>query len=417
MTLNDGTRSRDAKLRILFVAMSDSVHTARWIRQISDQGWDIHLFPSIDVGSTHQELTGLTVHHSVYVRSTNSTETGIRYSGLCVWSSEIAVLARAVLLRVFPAYRVWQLCRLIKRLQPDLIHSLEIQHSGYLVEQARSTWKGDFPKWWVTNWGSDIYLFGRFEEHRLRIKTILANCDIYSCECKRDVGLARSMEFTGTVMPVMPNTGGFRLEMLHPVRNEIRTANRRTILLKGYQHWAGRALAGIRALERCAEVLSAYTVVIYSANQDVELAARLFSEKTGVRILIIESDVSHEEILRAHGAARISIGLSISDAISTSLLEAMVMGAFPIQSYTACADEWLVDGVTGLLVPPEDPEVIELAIRRAVADDKLVNTAADTNWQTAVARLAESHLAGKAVAMYRQALGISWPQEDDPCGN
>jgi hypothetical protein len=399
-------------MRILFVAMSDSVHTARWIRQISDQGWDIHLFPSIDVGSTHQELARVTVHHSVYVRSSNSTKTCIRYLGLCVWSAEIAMLARAALLRLFPAYRVWQLTRLIKRLQPDLIHSLEIQHSGYLVEQVRSTWKGDFPKWWVTNWGSDIYLFGRLEEHRLRIQTILATCDIYSCECNRDVGLARSMGFTGTIMPVMPNTGGFCLEKLQAIRAKIRTANRRTILLKGYQHWAGRALAGIRALERCAEVLSAYTVVVYSANSDVKLAARLFSERTGVRISIIENDVAHEQILRAHGAARISIGLSISDAISTSLLEAIVMGSFPIQSYTACADEWLVDGVTGLLVPPEDPEIIELAIRRAVADDNLVNTAADTNWQTAVACLSDSYLAGKAVAMYNLALGISCPEKD-----
>ena len=31
--------------RILFVAMPDSVHSARWIRQITGQGWEIHLFP------------------------------------------------------------------------------------------------------------------------------------------------------------------------------------------------------------------------------------------------------------------------------------------------------------------------------------------------------------------------------------
>ena len=38
-------------MRILFVAMADSVHTARWISQIDDQGWDIHLYPSIDCGT------------------------------------------------------------------------------------------------------------------------------------------------------------------------------------------------------------------------------------------------------------------------------------------------------------------------------------------------------------------------------
>ena len=392
--------------------MSSSVHTARWIRQLSEQDWDVHLFPSIDAGSTHEEISGITVHHSVFARARNRKGMRNRYRGIYVRFKSIAWLARFALRQLFPEYRVWQLNRLIKRLRPDLIHSMEIQHAAYLVEQARSTWSDAFPKWWVTNWGSDIYLFGRLEEHRRRIEAILANCDFYSCECVRDVALARSLGFSGTVMPVMPNTGGFGLERIKRIRDETRTADRRTVVLKGYQNWSGRALVGIRALERCSDVLCGYTVVIYSASDDVVLAARLFSEKTGIQISIIERDMSHEQILRAHGAARISIGLSISDAISTSLLEAMVMGSFPIQSHTACADEWLEDGITGLLVPPEDPELIELAIRKAITDDDLVNTAADANWRTAEARLSQSHLARQAVAMYGQALGLDIPKED-----
>ena len=44
------------------------------------------------------------------------------------------------------------------------------------------------------------------------------------------------------------------------------------------------------------------------------------------------------------------------------------MGALPIQSCTACADEWIVDGRSGLIVPPEDVDVIENALRRALTD-------------------------------------------------
>ncbi len=65
--------------------------------------------------------------------------------------------------------------------------------------------------------------------------------------------------------------------------------------------------------------------------------------------VIIPEFTSHHDILQKHGQARISIGLSIGDAISTSLLEAIVMGSFPIQSWTSCADEWIVDGKTGIL--------------------------------------------------------------------
>ncbi len=54
-------------MRILFVAMPNSVHVARWINQISDRGWDLHLFPSIDLFSSaperiHPDLRNITVY-------------------------------------------------------------------------------------------------------------------------------------------------------------------------------------------------------------------------------------------------------------------------------------------------------------------------------------------------------------------
>jgi glycosyltransferase involved in cell wall biosynthesis len=69
----------------------------------------------------------------------------------------------------------------------------------------------------------------------------------------------------------------------------------------------------------------------------------------------------------------------MGDAISTSLIEAMSVGSFPIQSNTSCANEWITDGETGIIVPPEDPEIIELAIRKAISDDNLVDNAAIVN--------------------------------------
>ena len=172
-------------------------------------------------------------------------------------------------------------------------------------------------------------------------------------------------------------------------------------MLKGYQHWAGRALVGLRALARCADLLAGYEVVVYSASSDVAIAAELFRQDTGVPVRILPKESPHQEILRYHGQARVSIGVSISDAISTSLLEAMVMGSFPVQSSTACADEWIEDGKTGLLVSPDDPEAVEGAIRRALTDDDLVNWAAEINLRTAAERLDRRRIAPKAAGIYQ----------------
>jgi glycosyltransferase involved in cell wall biosynthesis len=107
-------------------------------------------------------------------------------------------------------------------------------------------------------------------------------------------------------------------------------------------------------------------------------------------------------VLRVLGTARVYIGLSISDAISTSLLEAMVMGAFPIQSNTACVEEWLVEGDNGLIVPPEDPQVVAAALRRALSNDALVDRAAEINARTATERLDRKVIQPRAVALYER---------------
>lgn len=384
-------------MRVLIVAMGHSIHTARWINQISDQGWDIHLFPSIDYGKVHPDIENVTVHHTVYGAQINKK---VKIKGFPLYYGPAVFIVNAVLKKIIPNYRVLQLKRLIRKLKPDVVHSQEIQHGAYLTLETKRKIKDKFPPWIVTNWGSDIYLFGRLSEHEPKIREVLASCDYYSCECKRDVGLAREYGFKGEVLPVFPNAGGFDIEFVSSLKRPAKVSERRLVMLKGNQSWAGRPLVGLRALERCAEILKGYEVAIYAASKDVIIAAELFTKSTGVPTRIIPCNTAHKEMLKLHGQARISIGLSISDAISTSLLEAMVMGSFPIQSWTACANEWVEDGVTGLIVPPDDPDVIEKAIRRTIIDDELVNSAAELNWQTVLERLDHNKLKAKVMDFY-----------------
>jgi hypothetical protein len=388
-------------VRILLVAMSNSIHTARWISQISDRGWDLHLFPSIDCGvDFHPEIRNATMYHSRF-RARQPAAGGSRLRGVSLLRRISNVYRQRVLRDETHGYWTEHLRSVIDRIRPDIVHSLEIQHAGYLTYEARKLSRGTFPPWIVTNWGSDIYLFGRLPEHAPKIREVLSTCDYYSCECLRDVSLAKSFGLGGKVLPVFPNTGGFDLDLVSRLRTPGPVSARRTILLKGYQHWAGRALVGLAALGRCRELLSGYEVVLYSATPDVAIAAELFRQDTGIPVRILPKHSPHHEILRHHGLARVSIGVSISDAISTSLLEAIAMGAFPVQSGTACADEWIEDGKTGLLVPPDDPDAVEAAVRRALTDDDLVDRAAEINVHTATERLDRAKLAPMAAGIYR----------------
>ena len=87
----------------------------------------------------------------------------------------------------------------------------------------------------------------------------------------------------------------------------------------------------------------------------------------------------NDEIIKLMGRARIAIGIGLTDGSPVSLLEAMIMGAFPIQTDTVSTAEWISDGENGFLVPAEEPHTIASAIQRALLDDELVERAAKLN--------------------------------------
>lgn len=371
-------------------------------------GWERFLFP-VHVVRPHMELKDLTVVNSSDVPGLHYNRS-VRYMNGSLPIFALHFMERVIRKRVKPSQPysspspllVRALTRTIKKLKPDIIHSMEFQEAGYLTLEVKKQFDGTFPAWIATNWGSDIYLFGRLAEHRERVRAVLANCDYYSCECHRDVLLAREYGLRGEALPVIPNSGGFDLDKCDSLRSTGPVSERKLILLKGYQGWAGRSLFGLRALARCADILKSrgYSIAVYSSSADVNLALELFAHETSVPVEIIPR-CSHTEMLKRYGQARVYLGLSISDAISTSLLESMVMGAFPIQSCTACADEWIVDGQSGMIVPPEDVDVIEQSLRRALTDDTLVDQASLLNQATARERLDSSRIRPQVIDFYQ----------------
>jgi glycosyltransferase involved in cell wall biosynthesis len=392
-------------MKILFVAMPNSIHTARWISQLKECGWELHLYPGY-YEDLHPEIDNVQYHvfrekinkialllqrallHGVTRKNRDSRNRLLKFAGQLMRRDDAGGKTR-------------RLIKTIVRIKPDIVHSMEFQTNGYLTLQAKKIMQERFPVWIATNWGSDIFLFGKFAEHQKKIRELLSLCDYYSCETNRDVQLARDFGYQGPVLPVVPNSGGFDLRKLLQLRDGVKTSKRHIIMLKGYQGWAGRALVGIRALQRCSELLQNYEIVVYLASgEDVEIACRLLAISTGVKVTILPPQQTHETILGYHGKARISIGLSISDAISTSFLEAIAMGSFPIQSDTSCAHEWIEDGVTGIIVPPEDPEIIEHAIRKALKEEDIVDKAAERNWITVTERLNSENIRKKTIRMY-----------------
>jgi glycosyltransferase involved in cell wall biosynthesis len=326
--------------------MADSIHLARWVAQFDNSPFIFEIVSS----SPHKRVVkGLS--ERINGSSAVSMSWISRHLSLPLWWADrfVSDWLRGALI----AFR-------ILRFRPDVVHVHELQNAGYATRRAYQLLKGVRPKLLLTNYGSDIYWFSRVPKHLKRIKALLQLADGYSAECNRDYELALSISSGFQVMPLMPTGGG--LQITSPNTNK-----RFKIAVKGYENFWGKALVVLEALKAISDDLQEYEIVFFGSDKALIEKANLASETTNLRITTIASGgLSHEKVLKLLSESEIYIGHSLSDGISTSMLEAMAMGAIPIQTCTSCADEWIKDQKTGFIVSPNDVTALESAILKIV---------------------------------------------------
>ena len=353
--------------QILVIGMADSVHLARWLSQFIDQPIDFTLFPSSPHRHIHPKLKNLITSDSQQMTVTLKPPS-MRWLALPMSALDIPFnnFFRSQLLR-----------RLITQQKFDLIHVLELQHAGYLLLGTKLA--PNLPKVFITNWGSDIYWFQQFPKHKQKIIQLLKIASFYSAECHRDIDIVKQLGYTGKTMPVIPNSGGINLEEIP--KNSLTPSQRKKIMIKGYTGFVGQALVALKACELAAKHLREYEVVIYSASIKSRIRALKLRHVHKVRVTILKKRTPHHEMLKHFSEARVYIGISLSDGISTSLLEAMATGCYPIQSDTSCANEWLTSNSSSI-VSSGSIELISKALESALCDDRLVDEISEINLKT-----------------------------------
>jgi len=389
-------------MKILFVAQAVSPHTARWINQLRGQGWDIHLFDML--GSfPHAELRGITEYSLLFPRKVSPTKPisyGHPFFLKHGWDPFPLSLVGFFTRRIF-RNRVPQLIKVIRDFQPDVIHSMEMQSESYPLLEVLDAFDGKMPvPWVITTWGSDIYHFRQFPEHLEKIQKVFNSCDYLLPDCARDEGISRELGFKGSIPMVLPAIGGYSVSEMRSHIKEPVVSKRRLIMLKGYHGWAGRALTALEALESCSAILKDYEIIVYLASPPVIEKVKSMQQSGKLNIKVLPRS-PYQVILESFGRARIAIGISKTDGAPISMLEAMTMGALPVQSDTESTAEWITHGTNGLLVDPEDVAAIEQAIRQALADDTLVNNAAEFNLDLVSKKLDTEVVKPKVVEMYK----------------
>lgn len=216
------------------------------------------------------------------------------------------------------------------------------------------------------------------------------------------------------MLGIFPGAGGYPIEQMQTLRQPGPVSQRLVIALKGTgsvsgtagvttHHIVGRAQVVLEAIGKICHLLSHHNieVAVYQATSAIRQEALRLKEK-GISVTIIPRSLP-EEIYRLFGRARIAIGASLSDGVPSAMLEAMIMGAFPIQTDPGGAtSEWIKDGVNGFIIPPDDSDAIAWAIERALKDDDLVESAAKMNLEMTYERIDISVVRPRVISLYEQ---------------
>src|SRR5689334_18521977 len=98
------------KKKILVIAMPESIHAVRWLNQITEQGWEIHLFPSLGGRKFHPEFDGVIAHywfHSKHLKK--NVEIG---KFMAFMNRAFSYIRCAIIERLYPDHRAKQLGKL-----------------------------------------------------------------------------------------------------------------------------------------------------------------------------------------------------------------------------------------------------------------------------------------------------------------
>jgi len=357
------------KKRLVLVGMTESPHFQKWLKAtISTE-----LFTHISIIPSDYPLNKLNIK-SLGLKSKQKSK-------LITFKISISKKLNYFIFRILDVifglnWRALVLFIFISLFRPSVVHFHELQHGGYIYNAKifKSIKKRKY-KVICSSWGSDLILYGKLASHELALRQLLSKTDVLTAEREVEIEVAKQLNYSNIFLAPIYNTVGAKIES--KILSS-KPSDRKMILIKGYQDNHGRALNALIALTLIEEYLFGYKIRVFSASIPVQLQAEYLKSNSSLDIEVIER-ISNEEIKSYFKQSRIYIGLAISDGLSTSMVEAMEHGAFPIQSENSAAAIFIKSGSSGYIVDPWDIAGVANCIKKAVGDDQMVDAAAIEN--------------------------------------
>lgn len=377
-------------MKILMVAIPNH-HFFQWVNQLKDSGYEVYWFDVTDGGSkvdridwVHQ-IKGWKLKYDYTLRHFLKNKFPQIYKGIQKYNEK----------KIATVFE-----KIISEIQPDVVHCFEMQLAGLPILSVM--YNNNIP-FAYSSWGSDLFDYQNLGVTTVMVKSFLDRVDYLITDCNRDFKIAQKLGFANDFMGVFPGNGGIEIETSY-----IQTvSNRKTICIKGYEDGVGKALLVLKAIESI-QLDNSIDFLIFSADDKVEhyIKNSDYFKLKKVEIISRNSFLTNKSLLQKLGSCLVYIGNSSSDGMPNSLLEAMGMGVFPIQSNPGnVTEEVITNTINGYLIQnPDDVSEIANHIMNAFKNETLLENSKKHNVKFIAEHYNRDELKDKIVSLYKTIL-------------
>jgi len=293
------------------------------------------------------------------------------------------------------------------------VHALRIPFEAMFVYRALP----DYMHFVVSIWGNDLTLHApKSRWMGFLTRQVLQRTDGLIVDVERDVALAQRWGYAPQ-KPVMValTSGGIDFERMkqagthQPALAAYLPAGLWVVNPRGMRPGYIRNDTFFAAAALVVEKtdLPVYFLCPSMAGQtQAEAWVREYGLQSYVRLLPY---LSQEELWFLFSRSAVMVSPSVHDGTPNSLLEAMVMGAFPVVADLDSLREWVKDGENGLLFDVNSPQSLAEAILLALSDSDMRKQAARENYAMVYERASLERVRELREGFYRQILNHERP--------
>lgn len=289
----------------------------------------------------------------------------------------------------------------IQEIKPDIVQSFVLFSACAPILDVMNKYPN--LKWIYSAWGNDLFYFQNKPEYLKDIKAVLPRINYMFSDCQRDYEIALEYGFKGEFLGVFPGGGGYIFDLEEDI---VPLRDRKIILIKGYQKLFGECIKVLQALEGIEKELTGLQVVVFGADE-VTMQYINKHKLTQKKHFRIQNNIGRTEVMKLMGHSLLYIGNSISDGMPNTLLEAIIMEAFPIQSNPGGATAEIIEhNKNGLLIkdPLSAKEISDLLLL-ALKKPKLRETAIAWNSKHIKPNLERGQIKARVLKTYQKIEG------------